>query len=435
MYTYGFRLLDFTPNAVTCMSVFAHMCENFVGVVPNVSLFRHFFIPRIEGDALSGSITWIPRGSAKEAYLMGQLHLKWEEWRAEWCWIQEKDFPEFCVPRKEKVVRGKDWSDYGKCDDKLTPALNRIIRLKAAGLTIEMVGADFLWRRIAPLQKRKRYTWEYQNAADIMRLHTGLDSNLTVLEHISLCHQLFRASGKFHLPKSVVPLCINSAKDSILAMMPECNAQGVEALWQKPYVESEMAWLANLTERPTREEKDLIRNTTDEELAYMASRAEELKRPADASSSQSVAVENEEERADEDPAEEHQEEPAGERGEAAGEPEEEEEPPVVPVPKRRRRVLKKADSQEPVHPSLLEDEPTDKEVATRVTRQQGARRQTSQAQATRRNPSRRRTASSADEAEASHAAATASPAIKRPRASPPPVTWDLSILSDPEDEE
>ena len=57
MWTYRFRLLDFTPNIVTCMSVFAHMCENFIGIEPNVALFLHFFIPCIEGDALSGSIT------------------------------------------------------------------------------------------------------------------------------------------------------------------------------------------------------------------------------------------------------------------------------------------------------------------------------------------------------------------------------------------
>lgn len=45
MYTYGFHLLDFTPNAMTLMSVFAHMCENFVGLAPNVALFRHYFVP------------------------------------------------------------------------------------------------------------------------------------------------------------------------------------------------------------------------------------------------------------------------------------------------------------------------------------------------------------------------------------------------------
>ena len=28
MNTYGFHLLDFTPNAVLTMAVFAHLCEN-----------------------------------------------------------------------------------------------------------------------------------------------------------------------------------------------------------------------------------------------------------------------------------------------------------------------------------------------------------------------------------------------------------------------
>ena len=45
MNTYGLRLLDFTPNAILTMAVFAHLCENFVGVHPNVALFRHFFMP------------------------------------------------------------------------------------------------------------------------------------------------------------------------------------------------------------------------------------------------------------------------------------------------------------------------------------------------------------------------------------------------------
>ncbi|KAI4984194.1 hypothetical protein ZWY2020_046566 [Hordeum vulgare] len=57
MHTFGFCLLDFTPNAMTCMSIFAHLCENFVGITPNTNLFRHYFTPRIQGgEALSGSI-------------------------------------------------------------------------------------------------------------------------------------------------------------------------------------------------------------------------------------------------------------------------------------------------------------------------------------------------------------------------------------------
>ena len=48
MTVYGFHLMDFIPNAMACMAIFAHMCENFVGVAPNVDLFRHYFVPRVE---------------------------------------------------------------------------------------------------------------------------------------------------------------------------------------------------------------------------------------------------------------------------------------------------------------------------------------------------------------------------------------------------
>ena len=434
MWTYGFRLLDFTPNAVTCMSVFAHMCENFVGVAPNVALFRHFFIPRIEGDALSGSITWIPRPGSKQIYLEGLLHPKWEEWRATWCWIKEKDFPDYCAPRTKRVQRGKDWSDVSKCDGKLTIALDRITRLRAAGLTIEMVGADFLWRRIAPLQKRARFAWEYKNAADVMRLHTGLGNNLTVLQHASLRLQLFRSSGKFDLPEGVVPLCVNSAKDSILAMMPSCNAHGVEGGWQEPSAKDVQAWQASLTERPTRKENDLIRDTTEDELAHIAGRVAEAGMAGAAGSSRSAAAEDEEEEAadEEEAAEERQEELAGERTNEPAEEQEREEPPVPQVQKKKARVLRKAVSNEPVHPSSQGDAHADKGPAAKATRQQPSRR------ASPRQPV------SAATGGTGAPQPVVPPGAKRARApSPPPassgtgheVRWDLSNLSDEEDEE
>ena len=59
MSTYGFHLLDFTPNTVLTMVVFAHLCENFVGIHPSVALFRHYFTPRAEkGEPLAGGIAW-----------------------------------------------------------------------------------------------------------------------------------------------------------------------------------------------------------------------------------------------------------------------------------------------------------------------------------------------------------------------------------------
>src|SRR3954465_14856161 len=282
MNTYGFHLLDFTPNSVLTMAVFAHLCENFVGVHPNVALFRHFFTPRVEkGEPLSGGVAWISRTGKKEAYLEGEFRGRWEEWRAEWCLIVEENPSPFTAVRRTPVVRGRDWSDLAPDNAKLKIAVTRILRLRFAGLTVGAVGADFLHRRIAPLQERGRPAWEFQNAADIMRLRPGLNYNFTVLELDGVLKELFKNDSEhpewFRLPPGVVPLCNNSALSRILAMMPLCDSHGIDATWQEPPEGVVRAFFDGLVERPVNpDEKDgLIRATTPEELAYIASRMEE----------------------------------------------------------------------------------------------------------------------------------------------------------------
>ena len=139
MHTFGFHLLDFTPNAVACMALFAHLCEGFAGVHPNTALFRHYFFPRIQqGGAISGCVTWIPR--SKGTYPEGAQKERWEEWRGRWCWIEEEDPQEFCRVRQAPPVRRNDWSNVDADDAKLTVATTRILRLTEAGLTLEMIG-------------------------------------------------------------------------------------------------------------------------------------------------------------------------------------------------------------------------------------------------------------------------------------------------------
>src|SRR3954467_10057329 len=110
MNTYNIHLLDFTPNVVLTMAVFAHLCENFVGVRPNVALFRHFFSPRVErGEPLSGGIAWISKAGKKEAYLEGEFRSKWEEWRSDWCCEKRENPQPFTAQRQTALVRGSDW--------------------------------------------------------------------------------------------------------------------------------------------------------------------------------------------------------------------------------------------------------------------------------------------------------------------------------------
>ena len=103
----------------------------------------------------------------------GAMKERWEEWRGRWCWIEEKDPPAFCEVRRAPPVHRSDWSDIDADDEKLMVATTRILRLTEDGLTLEMIGEDFIRRRIAPLHNKRMPAWLFTNPADIMQLRPG----------------------------------------------------------------------------------------------------------------------------------------------------------------------------------------------------------------------------------------------------------------------
>ena len=58
-------------------------------------------------------------------------------------------------------------------------------------------------------------------------------------------------------------------------MMPSCNAHSVEATWDVPPEVDVRRFFDTTVERPIREEKWLIRDTTEQELEFIAQRVEE----------------------------------------------------------------------------------------------------------------------------------------------------------------
>ena len=118
------------PNAMECMAIFAHLCEYCIGVAPNVHLFRHYFVSRVENKAhRSGNISWISWVARKSWDYIHGLQCE-----GDWCWIQDEKAPEFCEARIVCVECSKEWSAFGLTNDRLRPAINRITRLKATGL-------------------------------------------------------------------------------------------------------------------------------------------------------------------------------------------------------------------------------------------------------------------------------------------------------------
>ena len=68
LQAYGLRLLHLTPGVILDLVVSAHACEAFVGVMPSVALFRHFFQPRVGKGWLAGGVMFCFRQNVKQFY-------------------------------------------------------------------------------------------------------------------------------------------------------------------------------------------------------------------------------------------------------------------------------------------------------------------------------------------------------------------------------
>ena len=114
-----------------------------------------------------------------------------------------------------------------------------------------------------------------------MRLRPGLNFNFTVLELDGTLKELFKHDPNhpewFRLPQGVIPLCNNSQRDRICAMMPECDSHGISPSWMEPADDVVRQFFDGLTEVAVNadEQRLLTRDTTDDEMRYIATRAEE----------------------------------------------------------------------------------------------------------------------------------------------------------------
>ncbi|KAJ1257231.1 hypothetical protein BS78_K155100 [Paspalum vaginatum] len=141
---FGLQLQHLTPHSILHAAIFAHFCEMFVGVPPCVTLFRHFFSVRCSGRSSTeiGRYYFLLKGSGgRSTYLPTFASAKWEHWRNDW------DLP-----------------------PEFFPVLARIAELVSGGLTSLHVLADFLRRRLAPLQMRPRLAWNYTGSNDCSRV-------------------------------------------------------------------------------------------------------------------------------------------------------------------------------------------------------------------------------------------------------------------------
>lgn len=151
---YGLCLAQLHPNAVQVLAIFQSLCESFVGVMPSVALFHHFFMPRLEaGNSVSGAVTFRFHSGLADHFI--ELEKKrWDEWRGEWVYMRFPA-PDDALAEPSAMMEWRDdWKAPAARVPELQPVLDRIRELRRAGLMGKHVMAHYLLIRLAPLQMR-----------------------------------------------------------------------------------------------------------------------------------------------------------------------------------------------------------------------------------------------------------------------------------------
>ena len=88
------------PNAVVMLPLFAYVCEAYVGVVPSIALFRHYFIPHMGTSRwVSGCVSFRLRLEAEAQFLTVVVDRSEKDWRRNWYFIRTNSIsPHLSVP-------------------------------------------------------------------------------------------------------------------------------------------------------------------------------------------------------------------------------------------------------------------------------------------------------------------------------------------------
>jgi hypothetical protein len=78
---YQIHALHLHPSSTFLLSIFAFYCEAFIGVMPSIALFRHFFYLRTSPDQCSGCVNFIAvhpgNGISKSKKKVEEFWRKW----------------------------------------------------------------------------------------------------------------------------------------------------------------------------------------------------------------------------------------------------------------------------------------------------------------------------------------------------------------------
>jgi hypothetical protein len=173
---YHLNLTHLNPNSILQISIFVHLCEAFLGILPHFGLWKYLYHcrPGMAGGQhqLVGGASLEMRRRRKTNYLDIPLKDIIKGWRLEWFIVENHG--NSLPPRsgRQPDVHTPSWTESPTDQDvaEVGVLLAEVGLLKERGLTAEAVVADFVFKNIQPLKDRAYSAYLYRGLADSTRV-------------------------------------------------------------------------------------------------------------------------------------------------------------------------------------------------------------------------------------------------------------------------
>ena len=169
---YDLNLTHLNPNSILQVSIFIHLCEAYLRILPHFSLWKclYHYRPEMAGGQhqLVGGASQELRRGRKSEYLDIPLKDSIKGWRLKWFIVENhcKSLPP--RSRRQPDVCTPSWLE-SSTPSKIAEAkvlLTEVCLLKDRGLTAKAVVADFAFKNIQPLKHRAYPTYLYSGIND-----------------------------------------------------------------------------------------------------------------------------------------------------------------------------------------------------------------------------------------------------------------------------
>jgi hypothetical protein len=185
LHFYHIMLVHLTPNSITIIATFIHLCEVYFGIAPHFHLWRHFFeLKKTSKGVIVGSVSFMLRWNMKFEYIDPALPDNTTGWKQGWFYL-DNPAPALRERTGRILVVGSEWPNQLATLDtqELKPLLDELEQLKVEGLTSTAVAISFCRHLIQPLQDRAHPAFEYWGQSDPTRFTQRKVSKTEMIAH------------------------------------------------------------------------------------------------------------------------------------------------------------------------------------------------------------------------------------------------------------